>query len=108
MSLIQLPERWGAKAPAESRPFGFDLSETLPAGETVDTVVWSVTQESGPTDATPGNVLAGSGIVQADGLTIGHRLQGGLNGACYRVRATVTSTPSAGIYVVEAILPVIG
>lgn len=107
MSLIQLPERWGTKAPSESRPFGFDLSETLPEGEKAATVAWSVTQESGPTDSNPSNVLVGDGVIQPDGLTIGHRLQGGVSGACYRVRATVTSD-IANVYVVEAILPVLG
>jgi hypothetical protein len=62
------------KDPDESLDYGFDLEDWLSAGDTINSAVWTITDESGGTADTsftfvPGDVTPGSDIITIVGHT---------------------------------------
>jgi hypothetical protein len=84
------------KTSQERFPIGWDFSELLPSGETLDTGTLQATINGSSVDASSFLLLSttasiGSGV--ASGI-----VRAGLNGVDYKVKLVVTTTPSSYVY----------
>lgn len=92
-----------SKRPAEKVWSTFRFGKGLAPGETVTSVVVGVALVQG-VDPTPAAVLDGAAVL-LQGARVMQRLQGGVDGASYRIR--IDATTSAGqVLALAGVLPV--
>ena len=94
---------WPDKAPAEKVWLTYKYKRGLAPGETVVSVVISVSLKGG-VDASPSAILDGAPVLLADGRVL-QRVKGGVNLAAYRVRCDAT-TSDGQILVLAGVIPV--
>lgn len=91
------------KDPLERVPMTFRFDEVMADDDTLATAVVAVEAVVAGTDATPNAILDGGASMQAQ--TVAQWITGGVAGATYRLRCTVTTTQGRTL-VLRALLPV--
>lgn len=94
---------WPAKDPAESLVCAFDFTAELDPGETISSVLVSVSLLAG-VDPTPAALLFDLPTIAA-GVVL-QPFRAGVHGATYKLRCVATLDPTGRVLVLAANLPV--
>lgn len=94
---------WPAKDPAESLVCGFDFTAELDPGETISSVLVSVSLLAG-VDPDPAAMLFDLPTIAA-GVVL-QPFRAGVHGAVYKLRCVATLDPTGRVLVLAANLPV--
>lgn len=79
-------KKFDPKDPVEIVPLSFDFTELIGAGSPTSPTI-SITRHSGAQDSDPGAMLAGA--VQLVGMDVRQKVQAGVAGCTYYLKATV-------------------